>query len=109
MARHSRSSAWHPVRTTAWCFRDGSRFRSRLVRQLLTESAQLAALGGALGLLVAVFLTNLVIRGMPPGFAMIADLLVFRLNPALLGFTLGVSVLCVLVFGLVPALRATRS
>src|SRR5260221_357833 len=83
--------------------------RGRLIRQLLTESAQLAVLGGALGLLIAMPLTDLLVSSLPGNFAMVANLLTFRLTPALLGFTLGVSVVCVLVFGLVPALRATRT
>jgi putative ABC transport system permease protein len=83
--------------------------RARLVRQLLTESAQLAVLGGVLGLLLAALLTGALIRGMPASLAIIADVFAFRLKPALLVFTLGISALCVLVFGMVPALRATRT
>jgi predicted permease len=77
--------------------------RRRLVRQLLTESLLLALLGGALGLIVArwivSFLLSLIATG--PNLAM-------DLDPRVLGFTLGVSVLTALLFGLVPARRAAR-
>ncbi len=77
--------------------------RRRLVRQLLTESLLLALLGGALGLLVArwilSFLLSLIVSG--PKLAV-------GLDPQVLAFTLGVSVLTALLFGLVPARRATR-
>ena len=81
--------------------------RARLVRQLLTESLVLAVAGGALGMLFALWIKNglLVVTewGGPEMTALepALDLRVF-------GFTLGLSVLTGLVFGIVPALRATR-
>jgi ABC-type antimicrobial peptide transport system permease subunit len=83
--------------------------RGRVVRQLLTESVQLAVLGGALGLALAAWGTNVLLHNMPGNLTVFADIVAFRLKPTLLGFTMGVSVLCVLIFGLVPALRATQS
>jgi predicted permease len=79
--------------------------RGRLLRQLLTESLVLALLGGALGVLFAywadVGLLHLVgIQGSPA-----FDL---RPNPLVLAFTAGVALLTAFVFGLAPALRATR-
>lgn len=79
--------------------------RARLVRQLLAESVLLAALGGAVGLLVAKWLTDLVVRASPPGVPGI-DLV--RLDPRVLAFTAAVSLVTGLVFGLVPALHGSR-
>ena len=81
--------------------------RARLIRQLLTESVLLALAGGALGMLFALWIKNgLLVVTEWGGPEMSA------LNPSLdlrvFGFTLGLSVLTGLVFGIVPALRATR-
>jgi predicted permease len=80
--------------------------RWRLVRQLLTESVLLASLGGALGILVAVWgmrvLTRLLANGQE-GFTLHAEV-----NWHVLAVTLGLSVLCGMLFGLVPALQSTR-
>ena len=80
--------------------------RWRLVRQLLTESVLLASLGGALGILIAVWgmrvLTRLLANGQE-GFTLHAEL-----NWHVVFVTLGLSVLCGALFGLVPALQSTR-
>jgi predicted permease len=81
--------------------------RWRLVRQLLTESILLAAVGGALGVLFALWIKNgLLIVTEWGGREMSA------LNPSLdlrvLGFTLGLSFLTGIIFGILPALRATN-
>jgi macrolide transport system ATP-binding/permease protein len=80
--------------------------RSRLVRQLLTESLLLALLGGAVALPLAAGLAALISRVQPPlpidlGLAVSPDWRV-------LVFTLLVAVATGVVFGLVPALRASR-
>jgi predicted permease len=72
--------------------------RARLVRQLLTESLLLASLGGALGILIANWSSQLL-----PGAAGQATSIDWRV----LSFVLGVSVLTGIVFGIAPALRAT--
>jgi len=78
--------------------------RARLVRQLLTESVLLAGLGGVAGLLLAFWATrllwNLVFGG--------AAALPFSLNPdaRVLAFTLALSLLTGIAFGLAPALRS---
>ena len=71
--------------------------RGRLIRQLLTESILLSSLGGALGGLLAYWLRGL----LPFGEKAPLDWRVF-------GFLAGVSMLTGIVFGLLPALRATR-
>ena len=80
--------------------------RWRVVRQLLTESLLLAALSGGLGVAVAVVtmraLTTLLANGQPE-FTLHADL-----NWHVLLVTLALSLLCGLLFGLAPALHATR-
>jgi putative ABC transport system permease protein len=80
--------------------------RGRIVRQLLTESLLIAALGGAAGLLLGAWgisgLTALVPREL-------LQLDQVRLNQPVLLFTLGLSVLTGLLFGLLPALNAART
>ena len=81
--------------------------RPCLVRQLLTESAVIAFLGAAAGL----FLTSSIIRFLPAVLVPPTDThahLDFRMNSRVLAFTLAVSVMTVLAFGLFPALRASR-
>lgn len=81
--------------------------RFRVVRQLLTESVMLASLGGALGVLFAVWgvqaLTLLFANGRD-NFTLHAEL-----NWNVLAVTAAVSVLCGLLFGLVPAIQSTRA
>ena len=77
----------------------------RLVRQLLTESVLLAIVGGAAGLLIARAALH-VVHTVNPGN--IPRLEVITLDGQVLAFTLAVSVLTGIVFGLAPALRAAR-
>jgi macrolide transport system ATP-binding/permease protein len=80
--------------------------RARVLRQLLTESVLLASLAGALGILIAVagirVLTRLLANGQE-GFTLHAEL-----NWHVLAVTLGLSLLCGLLFGLAPALQLAR-
>ncbi|MFY9724893.1 MAG: ABC transporter permease [Bryobacteraceae bacterium] len=81
--------------------------RWRLVRQLMTENLLLSLTGGALGVLVAGWGHHLLL-----GFLVDDPLNValdFRLDYRLLGFGLALSVMTGLLFGLVPAIRATRA
>lgn len=80
--------------------------RWRLVRQLLNESLLLALAGGALGLLVAVWGHRLLLSFLVRSPETTA--LDFRLDARVLGFSLAMAVLTALLFGLVPAIRATR-
>jgi predicted permease len=77
----------------------------RLVRQLLTESVLLAVLGGVAGLLIA-RAALFVVHTVNPGN--IPRLDVITIDGPVLGFTLGVSILTGLIFGLAPAYRAAR-
>ncbi|HWO03079.1 MAG TPA: ABC transporter permease [Blastocatellia bacterium] len=80
--------------------------RIRLVRQLLTESAVLALMGGALGLLLAVWIIDLVVAFKPPLDVPIT--IELGLDWRVLVFSLFVSLITGIVFGLVPALQATK-
>ena len=79
--------------------------RTRLVRQLFTESVLLAVLGGALGLLFARWGTGVLLSYLPQQNPVLLDL---RPAGRVLGFTLGASLLSGLLFGLAPAWQATR-
>jgi predicted permease len=81
--------------------------RGRLIRQLLTESILLSMLGGFLGILFAIWIKDGLIavtlwggRGMPA--------LEPRLDWRVLGFTLALSLLTGIIFGLAPAWRTTK-
>jgi macrolide transport system ATP-binding/permease protein len=79
--------------------------RGRLVRQLLTESLLLALLGGAAGLLVTQWTAGLVPKFLPAVETANLDV---SLDWRVLVFTLGISLLTGVLFGLTPALQATR-
>ena len=79
--------------------------RGRLVRQLLTESLLLAALGGGLGLLLADWGKDLLGARITLGDVSGVRIPIDR---AVLGYTLGLSVLTGLLFGIVPAWQASR-
>jgi putative ABC transport system permease protein len=80
--------------------------RWRVVRQLLTESALLSAAGGAAGLLVAVWSFAFLRQLVPPSLAASAPL---EVDARALVFTLVVSLLTATLFGLAPALQASKS
>ena len=79
--------------------------RTRLVRQLLTESALLGLLGGILGLILAVAGTRLLFNHSPSNFPRTNEIAV---DGRVLVFTLGLSVLTGVIFGAVPALQASK-
>ncbi len=79
--------------------------RGRIVRQLLTESVLLSALGGLLGLIFAAWGTDILIRLVPQNIPRISEI---QLDGMVLGFTFVVSLLAGVLFGLVPAFQASR-
>jgi predicted permease len=79
--------------------------QSRVVRQLLTESVMLGLAGGALGLLVAGWGTQAAIRLVPETLPRAQEI---GLDGRVLTFTLVVSVVAGVLFGLAPALRTAR-
>src|SRR6185436_1400360 len=80
--------------------------RIRVIRQLLTESVLLSLVGGAVGLLLAVWWSDLLValgkEDIPRAVEVAIDLRV-------LGFTIAVSVLTGLIFGLVPAFHSSKT
>jgi predicted permease len=79
--------------------------RTRLLRQLLVEQLALAGVSGAVGVLVAGWLLRLMLTLLPDALPSHADV---RLDPTVLLFALLLVVLTPLVFGLLPAVRASR-
>jgi putative ABC transport system permease protein len=79
--------------------------RWRIARQLLTESLLLSLIGGGLGLLLAWWGTKALMALSPPG---LMDLRGVSVSLPVLGFTFALTLLTGIVFGLVPALEATR-
>jgi predicted permease len=80
--------------------------RGKLVRQLLSESLLLGLLGGAVGLVVAFWGKDLIWSMRPPFLAQ--NLVDLTIDTRVLFFTLVVSVLTSLLFGLVPAIQSSR-
>ena len=80
--------------------------RSRVVRQLLTESLVLSLTGGALGLALAYGGVQALVSLLPADFPRAHDI---HVSGPVLGFTLAVSVLTGILFGLAPALQASRT
>lgn len=80
--------------------------RSRLVRQLLSESLLLALLGGGLGILLAYASTNWLMFFLPPAHLPIG--LPLAIDGRIIVFTVALTVLTAFVFGLAPALQTSR-
>ena len=80
--------------------------RGRLIRQLLVESMVLSLSGGVAGLGLAMLVDRALIAFLPEGTQSLT--LSSKPDPVVLGFALAVSIFTGLLFGLVPALQATR-
>jgi predicted permease len=80
--------------------------RWRIIRQLLTESLLLGLLGGGLGVLFAMWTLAFLQQLIPTGMREMATL---TLDLPVLGFTLGISLLAGVIFGLAPALQASKT
>jgi putative ABC transport system permease protein len=79
--------------------------RFRLIRQLLAESLLLSLIGGALGLVLAFAGIKLLLSLNPPNIPRIGEI---NVDGRVLGFTLLVSILTGIIFGLAPALQASK-
>ena len=79
--------------------------RGRLIRQFLTESLLLSMVGGLLGTLLAIFGINILIALSPGNIPRIGEA---SLDMRVLGFTLGLTLLTGIIFGLAPALNASN-
>jgi putative ABC transport system permease protein len=82
--------------------------RGRLVRQLLTESVLLSAIGGALGLLLAIWLADGLTMFSPPDSSFAESRLLTQLDWRVLGFAISLSLLTGVFFGLAPALQSSK-
>jgi putative ABC transport system permease protein len=80
--------------------------RGRLIRQVLTESVLISLLGGGLGVLISLWGTEALVSLNQQGIPRAAEI---GVDGRVLGFALLVSVLAGLLFGLVPALQASKS
>jgi predicted permease len=80
--------------------------RSRVVRQLLTESLLIACVGGVLGLAVALVGVKMLVSFLPANFPRVHDI---HVSAPVFLFTLLVSVATGVLFGLTPALQASRT
>lgn len=79
--------------------------RAHIIRQLLTESLLLSCMGGGLGLLLALWGIDLLIAASPAEIPLLTEI---ALDSRVLAFALIVSILTGLVFGIVPALAASK-
>jgi predicted permease len=79
--------------------------RRRLIRQMLTESAVIAIVAGALGLLLSLWATPLLLSLKPASVPILLDV---STDVRVLAFTLAASMLTGLAFGIVPALQQSR-
>jgi predicted permease len=79
--------------------------RTRMIRQLLTESLLLAFLGGALGMVVAEFGVRALVALSPPGLPRVGTI---RIDGAVFAFALGITTVIGVVVGLIPAMNASR-
>jgi len=79
--------------------------RGRVLRQMLTESTLLSAIGGIAGLLLSIWLTDLLMSMLPEGAPRLDQV---GIDYRVLTFALGVSALTGILFGIVPALQASK-
>ncbi|HSE15487.1 MAG TPA: ABC transporter permease [Pyrinomonadaceae bacterium] len=78
--------------------------RFQLVRQLLTESVLLSLVGGAAGLLLAIWLMHLFIGISPTALSHAEDI---KIDATVLGFTFLLAVICGILFGVIPGIQSS--
>jgi putative ABC transport system permease protein len=83
--------------------------RRRILRQLLTESMLLAGIGGVLGVIVAFGGIRFIRAALPAGIHEIPHTSSIQLNGSVLAFTVGLSLLAGIIFGLAPSIQISRS
>ena len=79
--------------------------RTRVLRQMLTESILLSAIGGIAGLVLSIWLTDLLMSMLPEGAPRLEQI---GIDYRVLTFALGISALTGILFGIVPALQASK-
>src|SRR5690606_31980092 len=79
--------------------------RQRLVRQLLVENVTVAAVAGLAGTLLAMAAIQAIVAFLPPDLPRVAEI---RIDARVLLFSVGLSLVTGVAFGLLPALRVTR-
>jgi putative ABC transport system permease protein len=79
--------------------------RTRVLRQMLTESILLSAIGGIAGLVLSIWLTDVLMSMLPEGAPRLEQI---GIDYRVLTFALGVSTLTGILFGIVPALQASK-
>ncbi len=79
--------------------------RTRVLRQMLTESVLLSAIGGIAGLVLSIWLIDLLMSMLPEGAPWLEQI---GIDYRVLAFALGVSALTGILFGIVPALQASK-
>ena len=82
--------------------------RGRIVRQLLAESVLLALIGAGIGVVLAVWGTALLAERLPGTMKILQPYVAVTANLTVIGFTAGVATICTLIFGVLPAVRATK-
>ena len=79
--------------------------RTRVLRQMLTESILLSAIGGIAGIVLSIWLTDVLMSMLPEGAPRLEQI---GIDYRVLTFALGVSALTGILFGIVPALQASK-
>jgi len=79
--------------------------RTRVLRQMLTESILLSAIGGIAGLVLSIWLTDVLLSMLPEGAPRLEQI---GIDYRVLTFAFGVSALTGILFGIVPALQASK-
>ena len=80
--------------------------RWRIIRQLLTESILISVIGGAVGILIAWWGINLLVALKPENLPRLQEI---NIDVRVFAFTLGISVLTGVIFGMLPAWTASRA